>query len=105
MATRLPDGTYDPPEGAPITAKAFVVPMGYAGAGWAANLRFSDQGYANVSRVNFIVKFRPGLVAKWGRVRALGQEWTVNETPRLYSSRRMKYVTAMAELRGDARAS
>jgi hypothetical protein len=101
-AIQLPDGTYDPPEGAPISLKGFVMPTGFAGAGWAANQRYGDQGWATVARATFVVKYRPGLLMRWARIEAQGFEWTVVDSPRFYSSRRIKYLTAMAEVRGDA---
>ena len=101
MARRLPDGSYDPPEGAPVEARAFILPTGFAGAGWAANMRYEDQGWAHVARATFIVKHQPGLMSRWARIEAQGFQWTVVDTPRLYSSRRIKYYSAIAEIRGD----
>lgn len=102
MARQLPDGSYDPPEGAPIDTMAFIMPSGFAGAGWAANMRYEDQGWANVARSTFYVKHQPGLLSRWARIEAQGFEWTVTDTPRLYSYRRFKFYVASAEIRGDS---
>ena len=100
-ARQLPDGSYDPPEGAPIDTKAFIMPTGFAGAGWASSLKFEDQGWATVLRSNFFVKYQPGLLARWARIEAQGYEWTLVDAPRLVSGRRVKYYQALAEVLGD----
>ncbi|MEO3860127.1 hypothetical protein [Acrocarpospora sp. B8E8] len=86
------------------TVKAFVIPTGYAGAGWAANMRFASQGFADTARVTIIIKWLPQLAAEldqWTEVEAQGQIWTVAQAPRRWLTRRVSYVTVLCELKGD----
>lgn len=86
-----------------VEFKAFVMPTGFAGAGWAANQRFASQGWADTARVTVVIKWKPELdkLGEWSRVEARDQHWTVVEQPRLWRTRRVSYVTALLELKGD----
>lgn len=89
----------------PTVFMAFAIPVGFAGAGWAINSKITAQGWADVNRVRLI--FRPvngkAPIEKWSHLEFLGQEWTVQETPRLIRGlrRSQDYVTATVEVRGD----
>lgn len=85
-------------------ARAFIVPTGFAGAGWAINSRAASQGWVDTARLTVILKWKPELdkLGEWSRVEARGQYWTVVEQPRLWVTRRVRYVTALLELLGDA---
>lgn len=96
--------TYD--ETSYVEFKAFVLPVGFAGAGWAIDARITAQGWADVNRVRLIFKPLDGSVPteKWGRLEFRGQLWTVQEVPRLFRGlrRSQDYVSMTAELLGDA---
>ncbi|WP_371784700.1 hypothetical protein [Streptosporangium subroseum] len=83
--------------------KGFVLPTGFAGAGWAANQRFASQGYADTARVTVVIKWKPelSLVDQWARIEAQGLLWTVVQQPRRWSTRRVDYITVLCELKGD----
>ncbi|GAA4186916.1 hypothetical protein GCM10022252_19620 [Streptosporangium oxazolinicum] len=83
--------------------KAFVLPTGFAGAGWAANQRFASQGWADTARITLVIKWRPELAEldQWSRVEAQGLLWTVVQQPRRWSNRRVSYITVLCELLGD----
>ncbi|MEU7830388.1 hypothetical protein [Nonomuraea sp. NPDC049129] len=84
--------------------KAFILPTGFAGAGWAINMRFAGQGWADAARITVIIKWTPALdeVRQWTRLEAQGQTWTVVQAPRQWRTRRIRYVWLLAELKGDA---
>lgn len=89
-----------------VEFKAFVLPVGFAGAGWAIDARITAQGWADVNRVRLIFKPLPDgdvPVDKWGRLEFRGQLWTVQEVPRLFRGfrRSQDYVSLTAELLGD----
>ncbi|MEU9871109.1 hypothetical protein AB0C87_24980 [Actinomadura sp. NPDC048021] len=95
--------------GTPLTPtifKAFILPVGFAGAGWAIDSRITAQGWADVNRVRLIFKPINGQVPtdKWGRLEFRGSEWTVQEDPRIFRGfrRSQDYVTMTAELLGGA---
>lgn len=85
------------------THKAFIMPTGFAGAGWAVNIRFGSQGWADTARITLVMKWTPELdrVRQWYQVEAQGRIWTVVQAPRLWTTSRMKVVTMLCELRGD----
>lgn len=87
-----------------IEVKAFILPTGFAGAGWAANMRFASQGWADSARVTLVIKWKPQLIEldQWSQVEAQDQIWTVVQAPRRWSTRRVKYVSVLVELKGDA---
>lgn len=89
----------------PTVFKAFAVPVGFSGAGWAINSKLQSQGFADVSRVRLLFKPVNGAVPldRWAHVEFQGQEWTVQEEPRLIKGlhRRQDHVTVTVELRGD----
>lgn len=88
-----------------VTFKAFAIPVGFSGAGWAINSKLESQGWADVNRVRLIYKPINGTPAmdKWSRVEFAGQVWTAQEVPRLIKGarRRQTYVTVTVELKGD----
>ncbi|GII83290.1 hypothetical protein Ssi03_12800 [Sphaerisporangium siamense] len=86
-----------------LSVKAFILPTGFAGAGWAANMRFASQGWADTARVSIVIKWSKELVEldQWSQVEAQGQIWTVVQAPRRWSTRRVNYVTVLCELKGD----
>ncbi|MGN9782760.1 hypothetical protein ACTMTF_15110 [Nonomuraea sp. ZG12] len=83
--------------------KAFLLPTGFAGAGWAVNIRYSGQGWADTARLTVIMKWKPSLLSmgQWTQVEAQGQIWTVVQAPRRWKSQRVEYVTVLVELKGD----
>lgn len=83
--------------------KAFLLPTGFAGAGWAVNIRFSGQGWADTARVTAILKWRPEFahVKQWTQIEAQGQIWTVVQAPRRYNAQRASFVSMLLELKGD----
>jgi hypothetical protein len=89
----------------PVEFYAFAIPVGFSGAGWAINSKITAQGWADVNRVRLIFKPVNGLVPmdKWSHLEFSGQEWTVQEVPRLIKGTRRSqdYVTATVELKGD----
>lgn len=102
-ATMLPDGSYDPPEGAPVTVKAIPTPSSFSGAGWALNQRYMEQGYAEVARTFLYVKYDPNLkLDRWARVELYNLDWTVVDHPELWRWRRTAFWKATLELRGDS---
>lgn len=79
--TPLPD-----PDTPPTTFQAFVIGTGYSGAGWAANIRFQDQGWADIARVRVIFDpDDPGAAGmqRWSRLHFRGKKFTVQEEPRV----------------------
>ncbi|WP_043617363.1 hypothetical protein [Nonomuraea candida] len=88
-----------------VEVQAFVLPTGFAGAGWAANTRAAQQGWADTARVTVVVKMTKALkdFGEWSRVEAQGQMWTVVDHPRRWRTRRVDFVSALCELKGDAR--
>lgn len=90
----------------PVVFKAFVLPVGFAGAGWAVDARISAQGWADVSRIRLIFKPVNGSVPtrKWGRLEVRDQLWTVQEDPRHFIGTRpsQTYVSVTAELLGES---
>jgi hypothetical protein len=102
-ATQLTDGSYSPPEGAPITVKGVPIPASFAGAGWALNQRYQEQGFAEVARIFLYVKYDPAIkFDRWTRVELYDQEWTVVDTPEFWNWKRTRFWKATIELRGDA---
>lgn len=102
MAVEVSPGVWEPPEGAPIQRKAVILPTGFAGAGWAANQRYEDQGWAPISRATFYFKWDESLhLERWTRLEARGFEWTVTEAPRFYVWRNTRFYSALAEVRGE----
>lgn len=83
--------------------RAFILPTGFAGAGWAANMRFASQGWADTARVSMVLKWKPELAAldQWTRIEAQGIFWTVVQQPRRWTARRVDYITVLCELKGD----
>lgn len=84
--------------------KAFLLPTGFAGAGWAVNIRYSGQGWADTARVTAILKWKDELVhvKQWTQIEAQGQIWTVVAAPRRYNTQRVDFVSMLLELKGDA---
>jgi hypothetical protein len=84
--------------------KAFLLPTGFAGAGWAVNIRYSGQGYADAARVTAILKWKPELITvkQWTQIEAQGQVWSVVQAPRRWVTQRVEFVTMLLELKGDA---
>ncbi|QFG25450.1 hypothetical protein [Actinomadura sp. WMMB 499] len=89
-----------------VEFRAFILPVGFAGAGWAIDSRITAQGWADVNRCRLIFKPLGGSVPtdKWGRLEFRGQLWTVQEDPRIFQGLRpsQSYVSLTAELMGDA---
>ncbi|GAA3537200.1 hypothetical protein GCM10022419_016300 [Nonomuraea rosea] len=87
-----------------IEVKAFVLPTGFAGAGWAVNSRAAQQGWADTARITIVVKLTKTLkdFGEWSRIEAQGQLWTVVDHPRRWRTRRVDFVTVLCELKGDA---
>jgi hypothetical protein len=83
---------------------AFLLPTGFAGAGWAVNIRYSGQGWADTARVTAILKWREELadVKQWTQFEAQGQIWTLVQAPRRFKTRRFSFVSYLLELKGDA---
>ncbi|TDB90913.1 hypothetical protein E1264_03550 [Actinomadura sp. KC216] len=101
-AARLPNGAYEPPEGAPVTVKGIPIPASFSGAGWALNQRYQEQGFAEVARMFLYVKYDPSLrFDRWTRVEVRGREWTVVDQPELWIWKRNQFWKATIELRGD----
>lgn len=101
-ATEVSEGVWEPPEGAPSWFKAFIIPTGFAGAGWAADQRFEDQGWAPIGRCYFYFKGVPELrLERWTRLEARGFEWTVVDHPRFLTWKRTRFYSALAEMRGE----
>lgn len=90
---------------APVEFKAFAIPVGFSGAGWAINSKLTSQGWADVNRVRLIFKPINGKapMEKWSHLEFWGQEWSVQEVPRLIRGlrRTQDYVMATVELKGD----
>lgn len=87
-----------------ITVRAFVMPTGFAGAGWAQNMRFEGQGWADTGRITIVVKALPEVERRlrvWAQVEAQGRRWTVVQAPRLWETRRMRFFTALCELKDE----
>jgi len=88
-----------------VEFKAFALPVGFAGAGWAINSKLTAQGWADVNRVRLIYKPVNGTSGseKWGRLEFWNQAWTAQEVPRLIKGTRpsMSYVSLTVELLGD----
>ncbi|MER7208541.1 hypothetical protein ABT340_15830 [Streptosporangium sp. NPDC000239] len=104
----VPDGYGGTTSPVPSTSffevKGFVLPTGFAGAGWAANMRFASQGWADTARVTLVIKWTPKLVEldQWSQVEVQDQIWTVVQAPRRWVTRRASFVTVLVELKGDA---
>jgi hypothetical protein len=83
--------------------KAFVLPTSFAGAGWAVNIRYAAQGWADTARITAILKWRPELahVKQWTQVEAQGQIWTVVQAPKRFTTRRLSFVSILLELKGE----
>lgn len=86
----------------PTTFTSFIIPVGYSGAGWAADVRFQNQGWADVARDRII--FDPDQagaagIVRWSRLRFRGELWTVQEDPRLLRGARksQRLMTATVE--------
>ena len=102
-AKEVSEGVWEPPEGAPSVFKAFIIPTGFAGAGWAANVRYEDQGWATIGRATFYFKAVPNLkLERWTRLEARGLEWTITEHPKYLTYKRTQMYSALAEIRGDS---
>ncbi|WP_026415393.1 hypothetical protein [Actinomadura oligospora] len=90
----------------PVRFRAYVLPVGYSGAGWAVDIRTEAQGWADVQRVRVICKPVDGAppTGKWGRIEFRNQAWTVQEEPKLFRGSRtsQSYVSLLVELLGDA---
>jgi hypothetical protein len=90
----------------PTTFRAFATPVGFSGAGWAINSKLQSQGFADVNRVRLLFKPINGGVPldRWSHLEFQGQEWTVQEEPRLIKGlhRRQDHVTVTVELKGAA---
>lgn len=101
-AVEVSEGVWEPPEGAPLDRKAVILPSGFSGAGWAANQRYEDQGWAPVERANFYIKWDEDIsLDRWSRLEARGKEWSVTEAPRFYVWRRTRFYQAQAEVRSE----
>ncbi|WP_143120860.1 hypothetical protein [Streptosporangium canum] len=85
-----------------ISANAFLLPTGFAGAGWAANMRLASQGWADTARVTVVIKWSPKLaeLGQWSQIEAQGRIWTVVQDPKRWRTRRTDYITALCELKG-----
>jgi hypothetical protein len=99
--TPLPD-----PDTPPTTFRAFVVATGYSGAGWAANIRFQDQGWADIARVRIVFDpDQPGAdgMQRWSRLHFRERKWTVQEEPRRIQGTRprQRLSSAICELLDD----
>lgn len=90
----------------PVTFRAFCIPVGFSGAGWAINSKLQAQGFAEVARVRVITKPVNGVApsARWAHLDFQGRRWTIQEDPRLIKGlRRQQDVVVMTvELMGDA---
>jgi hypothetical protein len=95
-------GGEKPGKGNSFSFKAFVLPVGWSGAGWAIDSRLEAQGWAELDRVRLIFKTGPAL-KKWAKVEIDGEVWTVTEEPRSFKGFRasQNYTTATLELEGD----
>lgn len=101
-AVEVSEGVWEPPEGAPQDRKAVILPSGFSGAGWAANQRYEDQGWAPIEVCTFYIKWDEELsLERWTRLEARGKEWTVVDAPRFYNWRNTRFYTARAEVRGE----
>lgn len=90
----------------PTTFQAFVIPVGFSGAGWAADIRFQGQGWAEVARDRiFFDPNQPGAagIQRWSRLRFRGDFYTVQEEPRLIRGTRpsQRLMSATVERLGD----
>lgn len=94
-----------PGKGDPIVFKAFIMSVGFSGAGWAIDSKLQSQGWSDIHRIRIITKPIDGLspTQKWSRVEVDGEEWTVVDAPRLVRGLkdRQSYVTMTCELKGD----
>ncbi|MFI6319747.1 hypothetical protein ACIBG8_19590 [Nonomuraea sp. NPDC050556] len=89
-----------------VTINAFVLPTGFSGAGWAAAMRYASEGWADTARSTIVANWTPEIASldlgRWTRVEINGQDWTLVQTPKQWSSLRVHYFTAQIELKGDA---
>ncbi|MEU4726544.1 hypothetical protein AB0G06_43695 [Nonomuraea dietziae] len=87
-----------------IDVTGFILPTGFAGSGWALNMRYASQGWADTARVTMVIKWQPWFerVRQWTQMEAQGQMWTVVQAPRRWRTRRVDYITLLCELKGAA---
>lgn len=85
------------------TYRAYIIPTGFAGAGWAVNIRFAGQGWADTARVTAYIGWKPELenVRQFAQFEVRGQRWTLVQAPRRYITPRISFATYLLELRGD----
>lgn len=87
-----------------IEVPAFILPTGFAGAGWAQNMRFEGLGWADNGRITIVVKATPEIERRmrvWAQIEAQGKRWTLVQAPRLWVTRRIRFMTALCELKGE----
>lgn len=98
-------GGKKPGKGDPVEFYAFVIPVGFSGAGWAIDARLKAQGWADVYRVRLITKPMAGLAPaqRWSRLVFDDRDWSVVDEPRVVRGLRSSrdYVTITVELMGD----
>lgn len=88
-----------------VDFKAFIIPVGFSGAGWAINSKLQAQGWADVARDRVIWKPSPTLafINRWTRFEYRGQRFTVQEEPGLLVGTRPSQTVIMVvtELEGN----